>query len=287
MKYLIFGKTGQVGRELQRRCGDAALEMRGSDVANFEAPAACAAIVAQTDADAIIIAAAYTAVDKAETDEARALLINATTPGAIARAAAARGLPLVHLSTDYVFDGSGSTPFPPDHPTGPLGAYGRTKLAGEAAVRAAGGPHAILRTSWVVSAHGNNFVKTMLRLGAERDRLTIVADQIGGPTCAADIADACFTVARQLQTNPDKSGTYHFSGSPDVSWADFAREIFTVAGVACEVADIPTSAYPTPAQRPQNSRMDNSRTKAVFGIARPDWRIGLRDILTELGAVKT
>jgi dTDP-4-dehydrorhamnose reductase len=286
MKYLVFGKTGQVGRELQRRGGDAVLDMRGSDAANFEDPAACAALVTATDADAVVIAAAYTAVDKAETDEARAVLVNATTPGAIARAAAARGLPVVHISTDYVFDGSGSAPFPPDHPTGPLGAYGRSKLAGEEAVRAAGGPHAILRTSWVVSAHGNNFVKTMLRLGAERDRLTIVADQIGGPTCAADIADACFAIAQHLVTHPDKSGTYHFSGGPDVSWADFAREIFARAGIACDVADIPASDYPTPARRPQNSRMDNSRTEAVFGLTRPDWRIGLRAILTELGALK-
>jgi dTDP-4-dehydrorhamnose reductase len=286
MKYLIFGKNGQVARELQRRSGDVVPEVRGSDEADFENPDACAAFVLNTDADAVINAAAYTAVDKAETDEARATLINAITPGALARAAAARGLPLVHISTDYVFDGGGTAAFAPDHPTGPLGAYGRTKLAGEQAVRAAGGPHAILRTSWVVSAHGQNFVKTMLRLGADRDRLTIVADQTGGPTCAADIADACLTIAAHLIADPSKSGTYHFSAAPDVSWADFAREIFALSGIACEVADIPTSAYPTPAQRPHNSRMDNSATDAVFGISRPDWHAGLRDILAELGALK-
>lgn len=286
MKILLFGKNGQVAQELQRRCGAAVLEVYGSDEANFENPDACAAFVAATDADAVINAAAYTAVDKAESDEARALLINATTPGAIARAAAARGLPLVHISTDYVFDGTGTTAYRPDHPTGPLGAYGRTKLAGEQAVRAAGGSHAILRTSWVVSAHGNNFVKTMLRLGAERDGLTIVADQIGGPTCAADIADACLSMAQQLVTDPSKTGSYHFSGAPDVSWADFARDIFAQAGLSCEVSDIPTSAYPTPAQRPLNSRMDNSATASVFGIQRPVWRVGLHAILADLGAVK-
>lgn len=289
MKFLVFGKTGQVATELQCRVtpgdqpGDQIVAL-GREQASFLDPAACAARVADTDADAVINAVAYTAVDKAEADEANATMINGTTPGAIAAACAARGLPFVHISTDYVFDGAGDQPFATDRPTAPLGAYGRSKLAGEAAVRAAGGAHAILRTSWVVSAHGNNFVKTMLRLGAERDRLTIVADQIGGPTCAADIADACLSIARQLTDDPAKSGTYHFSGGPDVSWADFARAIFATSGTDCAVVDIPTTAYPTPAARPLNSRMDNSTTMATFGIARPDWRAGLAEILTELGA---
>ena len=287
MKVLVFGEIGQVGQELQRRAGDVELEILGLDRANFEDPETCAAFVSNTDADAVINAVAYTAVDKAEEDEPLALMVNATTPGAIARAAAARGLPMVHISTDYVFDGAGTEPFAVDYPTGPLGAYGRTKLAGEQAVRDAGGPHAILRTSWVVSSHGNNFVKTMLRLGADRDKLTIVADQVGGPTCAAAIADACLSVAAQLRDDPSKSGTYHFSGGPDVSWADFAREIFTQSGTDCVVEDIPTTAYPTPATRPLNSRMDNSATDAAFGISRSDWRAGLADILSDLGALKS
>ena len=212
-------------------------------------------------------------------------MINATAPGAIARAAAARGMPLVHVSTDYVFDGSGDQPFSVDMPTAPLGAYGRTKLAGEIAVRSAGGVHAILRTSWVVSAHGHNFIKTMLRLGAERDQLTIVADQVGGPTPAAALADACLAVAGRLLRDPSVAGTYHVTGAPDVSWADFAREIFRQSGTACTVADIPSSDYPTPARRPLNSRLDNSLTEAVFGLSRPDWRAGLRDILQDLGAL--
>jgi dTDP-4-dehydrorhamnose reductase len=281
-KVLVFGESGQVGQELQRRAGDVALEVRGRQEADFTDPEACAAFVAATDADAVINAVAYTAVDRAEEEEDLALAINGTTPGAIARACAARGLPLIHISTDYVFDGSGEQPFAPDHPTGPLGAYGRTKRAGEDAVRAAGGTHAIFRTSWVVSAHGNNFIKTMLRLGAERERLTIVADQIGGPTCAAAIADTCLTAARQLLEDPSKSGTYHLSGAPDVSWADFAREIFQQSGLQCEVVNIPSSDYPTPAARPLNSRMDNATTQATFGMARSDWRAGLRDILSEL-----
>jgi len=285
VKALVFGMTGQVARELQRRRGDAVLDAHGRETADFEDPAACAALVHQTDADVIINAVAYTAVDAAEDDAARAHRVNGDTPAALAEAAARRGLPLVHLSTDYVFDGSGNQPWSVDAPTAPLGAYGRSKLAGEHAIRATGGPHAILRTSWVVSAHGKNFVKTMLRLGVERPRLTIVADQIGGPTPAAAIADACFAVAQQLARDPGKRGTYHFTGAPDVSWAAFAREIFAQAGLACDVADIATSDYPTPAQRPLNSRLDNSLTHAVFGLQRPDWRAGLGDILTELGAM--
>ena len=211
----------------------------------------------------------------------------ATRPGAMARACAELAIPFVHISTDYVFEGGGTAPWKPDDTTGPLGAYGRTKLEGEEAIRAAGGVYAILRTSWVVSAHGNNFVKTMLRLGAERDRLTIVADQIGGPTPARDIAKACHKMAQALMADPSKTGTYHFSGSPDVSWADFAREIFAQAGITCEVADIPTSDYPTPATRPLNSRMDCSTLATAFGITRPDWRLGLAEILSDLNAART
>jgi len=285
MKILVFGEIGQLGQELVRRRGDIELEVRGLDEADFTRPETCVAFVENTGADAVINAVAYTAVDKAEEDEALAEMINATTPGALAQAAAARGLPFVQVSTDYVFDGSGDQPFVPDHPTGPLGAYGRTKLNGEIAVRAAGGTHAILRTSWVVSAHGHNFIKTMLKLGRERDRLTIVADQIGGPTPAAALADACLAAAKGLLADPGKTGAYHVSGGPDVSWAGFAREIFAQAGIDCEVADIPSSDYPTPAKRPLNSRMDNSTFEAAFGLPRPDWRTGLREILTDLDEI--
>ncbi|MBU2963504.1 dTDP-4-dehydrorhamnose reductase [Citreicella sp. C3M06] len=276
---LVFGKTGQVAQELARRAPDA--RFLGRDAADFTDPAACAACITD-DVTAVINAVAYTAVDKAEDEEALATVINADTPGAIARVCADRGIPLVQISTDYVFDGAGDAPFTPDAPTAPLGAYGRSKLAGETAVRAAGGPHAILRTSWVVSAHGKNFVKTMLALGKSRDRLTVVADQIGGPTPAGDIGAACLTIATALQDAPDKSGTYHFSGAPDVSWADFARAIMSQAGLTCDIADIPGSDYPTPAERPGNSRMDCTLTEFVFGIPRPDWRMGLGHILSDL-----
>lgn len=280
MTLLVFGHTGQVATELRALSpGATAL---GRDAADLSDPGACAAAIRDHAPSAVINAAAYTAVDRAEEEEDLATTINGTAPGAMARACADLGVPFVHISTDYVFAGDGDAPWRPDDPTGPLGAYGRSKLAGEEAVRAAGGAHAILRTSWVVSAHGHNFVKTMLRLGAERDKLTIVADQIGGPTPARAIAAACLAIAEQLTTDTGKTGTYHFSGAPDTSWAGFAREIFAQAGLSCAVEDIPGSAYPTPARRPLNSRLDCSGTERVFGISRPDWRHGLRDILEDL-----
>jgi len=277
---LVFGSTGQVATELRRLApGALFLDRTAADLAD---PAGCARLVLQHAPHAVINAAAWTAVDRAETEEATATVVNGAAPAAMAQACAALGCPLVHISTDYVFDGAGETPFAPDHPTAPLGAYGRSKLAGEAGVRAAAGPHAILRTSWVFSAHGSNFLKTMLRLGAERDSLNVVADQIGGPTPARAIAQACLTMAAALQADPGKTGIYHFAGLPDISWADFARAIMAEAGLACTITDIPTSAYPTPARRPANSRMDCSGL-AVFGLHRPDWRHGLRAAMRELG----
>lgn len=279
---LIFGKTGQVATELQRLAPEALF--LGRDRADLMDPAACAAAIRAAGPAAVINAAAWTAVDKAETEEEAATVVNGAAPAAMAAECAALGIPFIHISTDYVFDGAGETPFAPGHPTAPLGAYGRSKLKGEEGVRAAGGVHAILRTSWVFSAHGNNFLKTMLRLGRERDSLTVVADQIGGPTPARAIAEACLAIAAQLQADPGKGGTYHFSGAPDVSWAGFAREIMTQAGLSCSIGDIPTSAYPTPARRPANSRMDCAGL-SIFGLTRPDWRAGVTDALTELGAL--
>ncbi len=284
MKLLVFGGKGQLGREIIRRAGaDVTVQVCPRDLADFTRPETCVSVVNATDADAVINAVAYTAVDKAESDAALADAINATTPTALAQAAAARGLPFVQVSTDYVFDGSGSQPFAPDHPTGPLGVYGRSKLNGEIGVQDAGGVYAILRTSWVVSAHGSNFVKTMLRLGRARDQLKVVGDQIGGPTPAAALADTCIAAARGLLADPGKTSIYHIAGAPDVSWADFAREIFRQAKIDCKVVDIPTTDYPTPAQRPLNSRLDCSGFEASFGLARPDWRAGLHDILNDLG----
>lgn len=282
MKLLVFGQTGQVARELIRRApvGVTVLAL-GRDRADLSDPSSCALAIDRTDADAVINAAAWTAVDSAETAFAEALGVNGDAPTVMAQAAADRRLPFLHISTDYVFDGTGNQPFLPDHPTAPLGAYGRSKLAGEIGVRAAGGKHLILRTSWVVSTHGTNFVTTMLRLGREREALNVVADQIGGPTPAAAIADALFAAARAMVDGAG-GGTHHFSGAPDTSWAGFAREIMARAGLACVVNDIPSSAYPTPAKRPLNSRLDCTSLEVAYGIARPDWRSGLDDILREL-----
>lgn len=280
MKLLVFGATGQVAMALRARVPGAVFLSRAE--ADLSDPAACAAAIAASDAEAVINAAAWTAVDRAESEEAAATVVNGDAPAAMARAAAARGVPFLHVSTDYVFDGSGDRPWRPGDATGPLGAYGRSKLAGEMGVAAAGGTHAILRTSWVFSGHGANFVKTMLRLGKTRDTLSVVADQIGGPTAAADIVDALLAMAARLREVPGLTGTYHFAGAPDVSWAAFAREVFAQAGMATVVTDIPTTAYPTPARRPANSRLDCADLEA-FGIARPDWRASLGAVLRELG----
>ncbi|MBL4813189.1 MAG: dTDP-4-dehydrorhamnose reductase [Rhodobacteraceae bacterium] len=280
MKILVFGRTGQVATELQRLAGGDQLIALGREQADLSDPEACAAQI--SDVDAVINAAAYTAVDAAEDGEALANIVNGEAPAAMARACAALGIPFVHISTDYVFDGTGTTPWQPADATGPLGAYGRSKLLGEAGIAAAGGSCAILRTSWVFSAHGGNFVKTMLRLSETRDTLGIVADQIGGPTPAAAIAGAVLTMARQLNTAPQKAGIYHFAGAPDVSWADFAAEIFAQAGRKVAINKVTTSDYPTPAKRPGNSRMECSALADAFGIARPDWRKGLADVLNEL-----
>lgn len=277
---IVFGKTGQVATELRKLLPTATF--LGREQADLSDPAACYAVIMAAKPDAVISAAAYTAVDKAEEDTVLAALINGAAPGQMAKACAELGIPFVHISTDYVFDGQGDAPFKADHPTAPLGAYGRTKLQGEEGVRAEAGTHAILRTSWVFSAHGNNFVKTMLRLSETHDNLTIVADQTGGPTSARDIAKACVEISKQLKTDPTKSGTYHFSGYPDVNWADFARSIFVQAGKTVTVEGIPTSAYPTPATRPCNSRLDCSMTEAVFGVARPEWKDALSACLREL-----
>lgn len=283
MKVLVFGHSGQVATELRALDSDdiqiTALARADADLSD---PAACAAAINAHAPDAVINAAAYTAVDKAESDAETAQMINADAPAAMACVCAARDIPFVSISTDYVFSGAGDTPWAPAESTDPQSVYGRTKRDGEVAIVKTGGRYAVLRTSWVVSAHGNNFVKTMLRLGAEREALTIVADQIGGPTSAAEIAQACIKIAKILVTDPKKSGIYHFSGAPDTSWADFARAIFDAAKIPCAVTDIPSADYPTPAKRPLNSQLDCTTTEAAFGISRPDWRVSLTHILAQL-----
>lgn len=285
VKVALFGKTGQVGTEIQRcKPDDVSLEIIGRDRADFSSPTMVTRVAEQSDADVFINAVAFTAVDKAEEQAEMAMSVNRDSVAALAKVAAARGIPLIHISTDYVFDGTGDHARAPSDSTGPLGVYGATKLAGEDSIRQEKGTFAILRTSWVFSAHGGNFVKTMLRLAADRDQLSIVADQVGGPTSAASIAQTVFKVARALR-NGHVGGTYHFSGSPDVSWAGFAREIFSQTGLDVSVSDILTKDYPTPATRPLNSRLDCESLAKDFAITRPDWREDLKIVLKELGAL--
>jgi dTDP-4-dehydrorhamnose reductase len=279
---LVFGKTGQVATELQLLGDVLAL---GRDQADLSDPVVCVHAIRALTPRAVINAAAYTAVDKAEEEEGLATIINAYAPTAIAQACAEMQIPLVHISTDYVFDGLGKEPWKPSDTTAPQNAYGRSKLLGEEGILGSGATHAILRTSWVVSAYGTNFVKTMLRLSETRDTLSIVGDQYGGPTPARDIARACLMIAKHLQEDPSKSGTYHFSGAPSVSWADFASEIFEQAARSVTVIPITTTEYPATAKRPLNSRMDCRTTVNTFGVKEPNWRIGLNHILKELEVI--
>ena len=237
----------------------------------------------------VVNAAAYTAVDKAESDADAAHAANAATPGAIARWCAANGVPLVHYSTDYVFDGAGTRPYRPEDPTAPLGVYGASKLAGEDAIRTAGGRHLIFRTAWVYAAHGQNFLRTMLRVGAERDVLRVVADQIGTPTPAALIADV---TARVLRQGTDASGTWHLTAAGETSWHGFAQAIFDGAVARGLIARAPTveaittADYPTPAKRPAYSRLDTDSLQRDFGIELPKWRDALGDVLDTLAAAQ-
>lgn len=251
------------------------------DAADLANPSACAAAILEARPSVVINAAAYTAVDRAEENEDLAQIINDEAPGEMARACAELDIPFLHISTDYVFDGSGDRPWSPTDPTAPVNAYGRSKAAGEAAVRAAEGRHAILRTSWVFSATGSNFVTTMLRLSESRDALNIVEDQIGGPTPALAIAEALLEMAGSM-VRGQAGGTYHFAGAPAKSWKGFAEAIFAAADRQVSVTGIPTKDYPTPAKRPLNSRLDCSALEADFGIRPPDWRVALHDVVKEL-----
>jgi len=289
MKLLLLGGNGQVGRELRRSLlplGELVVATRdGGDAdaaADFDAPASLAALIEQTAPEVVVNAAAYTAVDKAETDAAAAFRINAEAPAAIAQACVDTGALLVHYSTDYVFDGNATRPYREDDATAPLGVYGASKLAGEQAIRASGARHAILRTAWVYAAHGKNFLLTMLWLANERDELRVVADQIGAPTPAAWIADATAEIIRR---GVMASGTWHLVADGETSWHGFAEAIVDEAhalGLIARkprVVAIPTADYPTPARRPAYSVLDTTRLQRDFGVAPPDWRDGLRRTL--------
>jgi dTDP-4-dehydrorhamnose reductase len=284
MRILVVGKTGQLAIGLANNQGGHSLTFAGRDAMDQSDPVSCQEYLAECDVDAVINAAAWTDVDGAETAENAATVVNGATPTALAKTARDLGIPIIHVSTDYVFDGLGETPWRPSDKTNPLNAYGRSKLAGEVGVAASGAVFAILRTSWVVSVTGKNFVKTMLALGATRDKLTVVADQHGAPTPADDLAMACLRAAEVLVEKPELSGIYHFAGAPDTTWAGFARAIFETAGMKVVVEDVPSTVYARPAKRPMNSRLDCSSFTAAFGLERPDWRVGLTGIIKDLKA---
>lgn len=279
---LVFGKTGQVGNELSTFENITTLDR---DQADLTDPKACRDAIFFYKPKAVINAAAYTAVDKAENDEKLARRINGEAPTKMAEVCAELKIPLVHISTDYVFDGSGTTPWRCLDATFPINAYGRSKLQGEKGIEASGCVYAIVRTSWVVSGHGNNFVKTILQLSQTKNCLTVVDDQIGGPTFARDIAKSCILIAHQLMKEPGKAGIYHYTGQPDVSWCQFANAIFEDTGRSTIAIPIPTSSYPTAASRPLNSRLNCSSTKDIFGISRPFWRDSISKILKDLGQI--
>jgi dTDP-4-dehydrorhamnose reductase len=294
MKILLLGKNGQVGWQLQRALAPlgeiVALERKdaGGDLAN---PQGLAAAVRAAKPQVIVNAAAYTAVDKAESEPQLARLINTEAPAALAREAAASGALLVHYSTDYVFDGSGSAPWQESDATGPLNVYGATKLAGEQAIAASGCAHLTFRTSWVYAAHGDNFIKTMLRLAATRERLTVIDDQKGAPTGAELIADVTAHAISQTLQQPAKAGLYHLTAAGEASWFDYAQYVLALArqarpqGVktaAGGVQPIASSQYPAAARRPLNSRLDTRRLQAVFGLTLPHWQAGVARVLEEI-----
>jgi dTDP-4-dehydrorhamnose reductase len=290
MRIAVTGTTGQVVTSLLERGPAAGHQVIavGRPALDLADPATILPALEQARPDAIVSAAAWTQVDKAESEADAAHAINATGAGAVAHAAASLGVPLVHLSTDYVFDGTGDRPWREDDPTGPTGVYGASKLAGEQAVSAAHANSAVLRTAWVYSPFGANFVRTMLRLAETRDELGVVGDQVGNPTSALDIAEGALAVCANLATgsDPDQRGLFHMTAQGEASWAEFARAIFAASvahgGPTARVNAITTADYPTPATRPANSRLDCSRIARVHGVTLPRWQDALPPVVARL-----
>lgn len=281
MRVVVFGQSGQLARELRRLIPSATC--LGRDEVDFTKDPDFDEVLHRVKPDVVVNAAAYTDVDRAEDEPELAFRVNAYAPGALSRACARRGTPFVHVSTDYVFSGAGHEPWKPDSPPAPLSVYGRSKLAGERAVEAAGGHYVILRTAWVFSAHGNNFVRKILDLGRARDTLTVVSDQIGGPTPADDLARCVLRIA-ELASRGALRGTYHYAGQPDVTRADFARAILSEVGLKTRVTDARSSDFLTRAARPLNSRLDCRSLEKAADIHPPLWAAGLRRVLAELQA---
>lgn len=296
MKILLLGKNGQVGWELQRALAPVGevvaldFDSPGHLRADFSQPESLAATVRAVAPQIIVNAAAHTAVDKAESEPDLARAINATAPGVLAREAAASGAWLMHYSTDYVFNGQGDQPWKEIDATGPLSVYGHTKLEGENLIRQSGCQHLIFRTSWVYAARGGNFAKTMLRLAKERDRLTVIDDQVGAPTGADLLADLTAHALRTALQRPQVSGTYHAVASGHTHWHGYAQHVIEFARAAGQpikvaadqITAVPTSAFPTPAKRPANSRMDTRKLRDTFGVHLPTWQFGVERMLTEI-----
>ncbi|MDB5510839.1 MAG: rfbD [Enterovirga sp.] len=289
MRILVTGGTGQVGIELQALdWGEGTvLDAPGRDTLDLADAASIERVLSARSYDAVISSGAYTAVDKAESEVAEAWRVNALAPAVLAAGAARAGIPIVHLSTDYVFAGTKSGAYLEDDPVAPINVYGASKEGGEQAVRSANPRHAIVRTAWVVSPHGKNFVKTMLRVGADRDELTVVADQRGCPTFAADLAAAIRGVTQDLVRKPGApTGTYHFVNAGEAAWSDFATAIFAGSarrgGPSARVRPITTAEYPTPARRPGNSRLSTAKIERDFGIRPRPWQEALDDALDVL-----
>ncbi|MBD3893860.1 dTDP-4-dehydrorhamnose reductase [Hydrogenophaga sp.] len=298
MKILLLGKNGQLGWELQRSLAPlgelVALDRTGEPqrglCGDLAQPQALAATVLQLKPDLIVNAAAHTAVDRAESEPDLAHTLNALAPGALAQAAQACAALLVHYSTDYVFDGSGTAPWHEHAATGPLNVYGRSKLEGERLIAASGARHLIFRTSWVYAARGGNFAKTMWQLARERERLTVIDDQVGAPTGADLIADVSAHAIRQTLRQPQAGGIYHLAAAGETSWHGYARWVIDSARAlhpeqplaVQELAPVPSSAFPTPARRPLNSRLDTSRLRQTFDLNLPEWQHGVRRMLIEM-----
>lgn len=283
MKILVIGRHGQLAQSLAERGGEEVM-FAGRPELDLATPGSAEAAIIAALPDLVINAAAFTAVDLAETEEEAAMRINAEAAGEVAAAAYALGVPVIHISTDYVFDGRAAAPYAEDAATGPLGAYGRTKLAGEEAVRAANPDHLILRTSWLFSPFGRNFVRTMVELGRARDTFSVVDDQQGNPTSAFDLADAILLVARRL-ANGERTGmgqTYHLAATGIASWFDLAVAVQEEAATGATVVPIATADWPTPAARPAYSALDCSKFARDFHHVMPDWRGSLRPIVARL-----
>ena len=276
MSVLVFGAGGQLGSALAARDGVNALDRSQCDITDSKA---IAAVLSAFRPDAIVNAAAYTAVDKAEAEPDMAFHVNAIAPGLIAQEAGRLGIPVIHISTDCVFSGAGSAPYSEENAATPINVYGESKLKGEQAVLAASPDNLVVRVSWVFSASGSNFLHVVLKLAAKLDQLRIVSDQIGGPTYAGHLARDLLAMVPSLK---GRGGVYHYCGAPFVSRADFAREILKQAGLSSTVTEIPTADFPTPAERPLNSRLDCSKIEKKFGLPQPDWREGLAEVLNEL-----